>query len=70
VESAIYLFGNNIPHVSESYKSLISLTRNYSSPEFLKKSIVNDKIDVYSMGVVIFYLITGERPWKMKDNEI
>ena len=42
------------------------LTPDYASPEQVGGSVITTASDVYSLGVVLFELLTGERPYKLK----
>ncbi|WP_321401915.1 protein kinase domain-containing protein [Maridesulfovibrio sp.] len=39
-------------------------TASYMSPEQIRGEMVNESSDIYSMGVVMYYLLTGKRPFK------
>ncbi len=42
------------------------MTPEYASPEQLKNEVITTASDVYSLGVVLFELLTGQRPYHLK----
>ena len=44
------------------------LTPDYASPEQIAGLAVGTRSDVYSLGVLLFELLTGERPYRLKRN--
>jgi transcriptional regulator with GAF, ATPase, and Fis domain/Tfp pilus assembly protein PilF len=42
-------------------------TLEYAAPEILKGTGVDGRADVYSLGILLYELITGEKPYKEKD---
>lgn len=42
-------------------------TPNYMSPEGLHGNVVDNRSDLYSVGILLFELLTGERPYKGLD---
>jgi serine/threonine-protein kinase len=43
-----------------------ALTPDYASPELLRGDTVDARSDVYSLGVLIYELLTGARPYRLK----
>lgn len=46
----------------------VALTPDYASPEQIAGEAVSTASDVYSLGVVLFELLTGERPYRLTRN--
>lgn len=46
------------------------MTPSYASPEQLKGESVTTLSDVYSLGVVLFELLSGHRPFESKENDL
>jgi eukaryotic-like serine/threonine-protein kinase len=43
-----------------------ALTPDYASPELLRGDLVDVRSDVYSLGVLLYELLTGTRPYRLK----
>ena len=41
----------------------------YMAPEILKGKIYNEKVDIWSLGVITFMLLTGKNPFPGKDRD-
>ena len=44
-------------------------TVNYMAPEIFSKSSYDEKIDVWSAGVILYNMVTGREPFEFKENE-
>ncbi|HEY0428432.1 MAG TPA: serine/threonine-protein kinase [Pyrinomonadaceae bacterium] len=47
-----------------------ALTPAYASPEQLKNEAITTASDIYSLGVVLYELLTGERPFRFEDKSL
>jgi eukaryotic-like serine/threonine-protein kinase len=47
----------------------LPMTPNYASPEQIGRRSIGTASDVYSLGVVFFELLVGQRPYRLADND-
>ena len=43
-------------------------TADFKSPELYNREIYNEKVDIWSIGVITYMLLTGKRLFPAKDN--
>ncbi len=46
-----------------------ALTPDYASPELLHEALVDSRSDIYSVGVLLYEMLTGARPYRLKSAE-
>ena len=54
----------------EDAKTIHAFTAEYASPEQLNKQPVTTASDIYSMGVILYELFTGTRPFRRGDQSV
>jgi tRNA A-37 threonylcarbamoyl transferase component Bud32 len=57
-----------IPHSQKT--NLIVGTLNYTAPEVLKKKTYNYKVDIWSFGILAYYLLCGSFPFSIYGNNV
>lgn len=60
------LDGNSEDPPEATRTGLRSFTLHYAAPEQIRGEPVSTQTDVYSLGVILYQLLTGERPYRLK----
>ena len=59
-------FAANSPDAALTQAQVRALTPDYASPEQIRGEAIGTASDIYSLGVVLFELLVGERPYRLK----
>ena len=51
------------------YLDAIVGTPNYIAPEVYKKEKINEKSDIFSIGTIIYFMLSGELPFNSENLE-
>ncbi len=60
------LDGNEADMPEATHTGVRSFTLHYAAPEQIRGGAITTQTDVYSLGVVLFELLTGEKPYRLK----
>jgi eukaryotic-like serine/threonine-protein kinase len=56
------------PSAAQTRTALGPLTPEYASPEQVRGDLVGTPTDIYSLGVLLYELVTGDRPYRIVDS--
>jgi serine/threonine-protein kinase len=52
-----------------SADTVVAMTPDYASPEQVRGRAITTGTDIYSLGVILYELLTGQRPYRVKSHE-
>ena len=58
----VYLVDNGLSHVFLTMEELALKLKDFNSPEVVRREKYDEKSDVYAIGAVIYFLVTGKVP--------
>ncbi len=58
------LMGDNLAQTQTQFRVM---TPEYASPEQVRGGHITTATDIYSLGIILYELLTGNRPYKLKD---
>jgi eukaryotic-like serine/threonine-protein kinase len=61
--------GNDAPANPSAATTMLALTPAYASPEQVKNEVITTTSDVYSLGVVLYRMLTGRSPYKANSRQ-
>ncbi|MCL7744885.1 protein kinase [Guyparkeria hydrothermalis] len=56
-----------LPDAGEHHDGLVAGTPAYMAPEQLRGDPTDARSDLFSLGVLLFWLVTGDKPWQESD---
>ena len=59
-----------ILEVEGNLEKMIEYSGDYGAPEFLEKGKYDYKFDIFSLGVVVYQMLTGEVPFKCPEQKM
>lgn len=60
----------NLPPMTRTVTSVRMMTPEYASPEQIRGEPITISADIYSLGAILFELLTGQRPYQIKSSTL